>query len=101
MLQREGERVKRREIDRERRIEIGNHIRGAIDDENDYRSDVLGQFMPLVGRDWTQSGLAQLFYSIKRKSGLTTNSNNTYLFGMKKRQLRALDHSGVKFDELR
>lgn len=29
------------------------------------RSDVLGQFMPLVGRDWTQSGVARLFGAIK------------------------------------
>ncbi|KAI7729755.1 hypothetical protein M8C21_003061, partial [Ambrosia artemisiifolia] len=29
------------------------------------KSDVLGQFMPLVGRDWTQSGVAQLFSAIK------------------------------------
>ncbi|WOL09249.1 phosphatidate phosphatase PAH1 [Canna indica] len=29
------------------------------------RSDVLGQFMPLVGRDWTQSGVAGLFSAIK------------------------------------
>lgn len=29
------------------------------------RSDVLGQFMPLVGKDWTQSGVARLFCAIK------------------------------------
>ncbi|KAL1813182.1 hypothetical protein DCAR_0625479 [Daucus carota subsp. sativus] len=29
------------------------------------KSDVLGQFMPLVGRDWTQSGVARLFGAIK------------------------------------
>nr|VDC96925.1 unnamed protein product [Brassica rapa] len=29
------------------------------------RSDVLGQFMPLVGRDWTQSGVAKIFSAIK------------------------------------
>lgn len=29
------------------------------------RSDVLGQFMPLVGKDWTQSGVAKLFSAIK------------------------------------
>ncbi|TYJ39944.1 hypothetical protein E1A91_A04G104500v1 [Gossypium mustelinum] len=29
------------------------------------KSDVLGQFMPLVGRDWTQSGVANLFSAIK------------------------------------
>ncbi|CAL0321364.1 unnamed protein product [Lupinus luteus] len=29
------------------------------------KSDVLGQFMPLVGKDWTQSGVAQLFSAIK------------------------------------
>ncbi|KAJ6750052.1 hypothetical protein OIU85_000660 [Salix viminalis] len=28
-------------------------------------SDVLGQFMPLVGKDWTQSGVAKLFCAIK------------------------------------
>jgi len=30
-----------------------------------FRSDVLGQVMPLVGRDWTQSGVARLFSAIK------------------------------------
>ena len=30
-----------------------------------FRSDVLGQFMPLVGKDWTQSGVARLFTAIK------------------------------------
>lgn len=30
-----------------------------------FRSDVLGQFMPLVGKDWTQSGVAKLFSAIK------------------------------------
>jgi phosphatidate phosphatase PAH1 len=29
------------------------------------KSDVLGQVMPLVGKDWTQSGVARLFSSIK------------------------------------
>ncbi|OMO72690.1 hypothetical protein CCACVL1_17650 [Corchorus capsularis] len=29
------------------------------------KSDVLGQFMPLVGRDWTQSGVAKLFCAIE------------------------------------
>lgn len=29
------------------------------------RSDVLGQIMPLVGKDWTQSGVASLFSAIK------------------------------------
>lgn len=29
------------------------------------RSDVLGQVMPLVGRDWTQSGVTRLFSAIK------------------------------------
>ncbi|KAI5073796.1 hypothetical protein GOP47_0011809 [Adiantum capillus-veneris] len=29
------------------------------------KSDVLGQFMPLVGRDWSQSGVTRLFSSIK------------------------------------
>ncbi|XP_047330510.1 phosphatidate phosphatase PAH1-like [Impatiens glandulifera] len=29
------------------------------------KSDVLGQFMPLVGKDWTQSGVATLFTAIK------------------------------------
>ncbi|RWW33092.1 hypothetical protein GW17_00002205 [Ensete ventricosum] len=31
------------------------------------KSDVLGQFMPLVGRDWTQSGVAGLFSAIKKR----------------------------------
>ncbi|KAM7464110.1 hypothetical protein LguiA_032231 [Lonicera macranthoides] len=29
------------------------------------KSDVLGQFMPLVGKDWTQSGVARPFSAIK------------------------------------
>lgn len=29
------------------------------------RSDVLGQFMPLVGKDWTHTGIAHLFSAIK------------------------------------
>ncbi|KAL6995518.1 phosphatidate phosphatase [Sarracenia purpurea var. burkii] len=29
------------------------------------KSDVLGQFMPLVGRDWSQTGVAHLFSAIK------------------------------------
>ncbi|CAN1775548.1 Phosphatidate phosphatase PAH1 [Linum perenne] len=29
------------------------------------KSDVLGQFMPLVGKDWSQSGVATLFSAIK------------------------------------
>ncbi|KAH6825734.1 Lipin family protein [Perilla frutescens var. hirtella] len=29
------------------------------------KSDVLGQFMPLVGKDWTHSGIASLFSAIK------------------------------------
>ncbi|KAL5059906.1 hypothetical protein RYX36_031510 [Vicia faba] len=29
------------------------------------KSDVLGQFMPLVGRDWSQTGVATLFSAIK------------------------------------
>lgn len=32
---------------------------------NNYRSDVLGQFMPLVGVDWSQNGVAHLFSAIK------------------------------------
>lgn len=30
-----------------------------------YRSDVLGQFMPLVGVDWSQTGVAHLFSAVK------------------------------------
>jgi hypothetical protein len=30
-----------------------------------FRSDVLGQFMPLVGKDWNQTGVARLFSAIK------------------------------------
>ncbi|VAH08154.1 unnamed protein product [Triticum turgidum subsp. durum] len=30
------------------------------------RSDVLGQVMPLVGRDWSQSGVARLFSAIRK-----------------------------------
>jgi len=32
---------------------------------HNFRSDVLGQFMPLVGKDWSQSGVARLFSAIK------------------------------------
>ncbi|MCD7464036.1 hypothetical protein HAX54_051955 [Datura stramonium] len=32
------------------------------------KSDVLGQFMPLVGKDWTHFGTARLFSAIKRLS---------------------------------
>ena len=28
-------------------------------------SDVLGKFIPLVSKDWTQSEVARLFYAIK------------------------------------
>lgn len=31
----------------------------------DFRSDVLGHIFPLVGKDWAQSGVAQLFTKIK------------------------------------
>ncbi|CAJ1968402.1 unnamed protein product [Sphenostylis stenocarpa] len=34
------------------------------------KSDVLGQFMPLVGKDWTQSGVARLFCAIKKELSL-------------------------------
>lgn len=30
-----------------------------------HRSDVLGQFMPMVGVDWSQMGVAHLFCAIK------------------------------------
>jgi len=30
-----------------------------------FRSDVLGQFMPLVGIDWSQTGVAHLYSAIK------------------------------------
>nr|CAB3449360.1 unnamed protein product [Digitaria exilis] len=33
--------------------------------EEDFKSDVLGQVMPLVGRDWSHSGVARLFSAIK------------------------------------
>ena len=29
-----------------------------------YRSDVLGQILPIVGRDWSQSGVAKLYTNI-------------------------------------
>lgn len=32
---------------------------------NFHRSDVLGHIFPLVGKDWAQSGVAQLFTKIK------------------------------------
>lgn len=47
------------------------NIRVLIDWSNLYilccycRSDVLGQFMPLVGVDWSQTGVAHLFSAIK------------------------------------
>lgn len=30
-----------------------------------FRSDVLGHILPIVGKDWAQSGVAQLFTKIK------------------------------------
>ncbi|PKA63272.1 phosphatidate phosphatase LPIN [Apostasia shenzhenica] len=36
------------------------------------RSDVLGQVMPLVGKDWTQYGVARLFSAIKDGKALPT-----------------------------
>jgi phosphatidate phosphatase LPIN len=30
-----------------------------------FRSDVLGHILPIVGQDWAQSGVAQLFTKIK------------------------------------
>jgi hypothetical protein len=36
------------------------------------RSDVLGQVMPLMGRDWTQSGVTRLFSAIKVLSCVRT-----------------------------
>lgn len=36
------------------------------------RSDVLGQFMPLVGRDWSQTGVAHLFSAIKVRYSFIT-----------------------------
>lgn len=30
-----------------------------------FRSDVLGHILPIVGKDWAQSGVAQLFNKIK------------------------------------
>lgn len=46
------------------------------------RSDVLGQFMPLVGKDWTHSGIARLFSAIK-----------VFLLGF---ICELLDHIGLK-----
>lgn len=40
------------------------------------RSDVLGQFMPLVGKDWTQSGVARLFSAIKVHFLLISETND-------------------------
>lgn len=39
-------------------IPFGVHV-------SSFRSDVLGQFMPLVGKDWTHFGTARLFSAIK------------------------------------
>ncbi|KAG6430454.1 hypothetical protein SASPL_108522 [Salvia splendens] len=36
------------------------------------KSDVLGQFMPLVGKDWTHSGIAHLFSAINDGKSLPT-----------------------------
>ena len=30
------------------------------------RSDVLGQVLPMIGKDWSQSGVAQLFTGIRQ-----------------------------------
>ena len=35
-----------------------------------FRSDVLGQVMPLVGRDWSQGGVTRLFSAIKVSSAI-------------------------------
>jgi hypothetical protein len=44
------------------------------------RSDVLGQFMPLVGVDWSQNGVAHLFSAIKVCCGINNTCNKKKVF---------------------
>jgi phosphatidate phosphatase LPIN len=61
------------------------------------RSDVLGTLMPIIGKDWSHSGVVSLFTNIKRNGykivyltaraiGLATKTRN-YLEGLEQRIL--------------
>lgn len=60
------------------------------------RSDVLGQLMPIVGRDWSHTGVAELFTKIKRSGYyilyLTAraigqaDATRDYLFGLTQKE---------------
>jgi hypothetical protein len=51
------------------------------------RSDVLSQFMPLVGVDWSQNGVAHLFSAIKICCGIN-NICNKKVFLKKERKIK-------------
>ncbi|KAL8451147.1 hypothetical protein Emed_002185 [Eimeria media] len=60
------------------------------------RSDVLGQLMPIVGRDWSHTGVAELFTKIKRSGYLIlyltaraigqADATRDYLFGLTQKE---------------
>ncbi|KAE8654301.1 Lung seven transmembrane receptor family protein [Hibiscus syriacus] len=56
------------------------------------KSDVLGQFMPLVGRDWTQSGVAKLFSAIKDIKKLFPSDHNPFCAGFGNRDTDELTY---------
>ena len=33
-----------------------------------YRSDVMGHILPMLGRDWSHSGIAELYTNIKKNN---------------------------------
>lgn len=61
-----------------------------------FRSDVLGQLMPIVGRDWSHTGVAELFTKIKRSGYLIlyltaraigqADATRDYLFGLTQKE---------------
>ncbi|PFH38707.1 LNS2 (Lipin/Ned1/Smp2) protein [Besnoitia besnoiti] len=64
------------------------------------RSDVLGQLMPIVGRDWSHDGVAELFTKIKKAGYLIlyltaraigqADATRDYLFGLTQQQTNKL-----------
>ena len=60
------------------------------------RSDVLGQLMPIVGRDWSHTGVAELFTKIKKSGYLIlyltaraigqADATRDYLFGLTQKE---------------
>lgn len=61
-----------------------------------FRSDVLGQLMPIVGRDWSHTGVAELFTKIKKSGYLIlyltaraigqADATRDYLFGLTQKE---------------